>query len=66
MVNPKYDRISLAMLSLPNGEKEIGPLSELIKESRPQLYKRLKDYGQVYYQYLASGERQINAVKINS
>jgi len=65
MVNPKYDRISLAMLSLPSREKEIGPLPELINQERPQLYKRLKDYGQVYYQYLALGERQIKYVKIN-
>lgn len=65
VVNPKYDRISLAMLSLPNREKEIGPLPELINGERPQLYKRLKDYGQVYYRYMASEERQINAVKIN-
>lgn len=61
-VNPQYDRVSLAMLSLPNVEKEIGPIPELINEERPQMYKRLKNYGEIFLKYL--GERQINAVKI--
>uniref|UniRef100_A0A803MXP8 Fe2OG dioxygenase domain-containing protein n=1 Tax=Chenopodium quinoa TaxID=63459 RepID=A0A803MXP8_CHEQI len=65
VINPKCDRISLAMLPLPNPEKEIGPLKELITEDRPQMFKRLKDYGQIYFTYMASMERQINAVKIN-
>ncbi|KMT06724.1 hypothetical protein BVRB_7g158850 [Beta vulgaris subsp. vulgaris] len=66
VINPQCDRISLAMLPLPNPEKEIGPFKELITEDRPQLYKRLKDYGQVYFKYMASEERQINVVKINN
>lgn len=65
MVNPQHDRISLAMLPLPNREKEIGPLRELINEERPQLYKRFKDYGQVYFQPLAPGERPLSALKIS-
>ncbi|XP_021765351.1 protein SRG1-like [Chenopodium quinoa] len=65
VINPKCDRISLAMLPLPNPEKEIGPLKELITEDRPQMFKSLKDYGQIYFNYMASMERQINAVKIN-
>ena len=53
------------MLPLPNKEKEIGPFKELITEDRPQLFKRLKDYGQVYFKYMASEKRQIEFVKIN-
>ncbi|XP_021765371.1 probable 2-oxoglutarate-dependent dioxygenase ANS [Chenopodium quinoa] len=64
VVNPKYDRISLAMLFIPSADREIGPLDELINEERPQLYKRLKDYGQVYTQSIPSGERPISIVKI--
>ncbi|XP_057549604.1 jasmonate-induced oxygenase 4-like [Amaranthus tricolor] len=65
VINPQCDRISLAMLPLPNKEKEIGPFKELITEDRPQLFKRLKDYGQVYFKYMASEKRQIEFVKIN-
>lgn len=65
VINPQCDRISVAMLPLPHPEKEIGPLKELITEDRPQLFKRLKDYGQVYFQNTETDERQINAVKIN-
>ncbi|XP_021844354.2 jasmonate-induced oxygenase 4 [Spinacia oleracea] len=68
VINPQYDRISIAMLPLPNPEKEIGPLKELITEERPQLFKRLKNYGEFYFKYmarLATMERQIDMVKIN-
>ena len=46
VVNPQYDRISLAMLFIPSSDTEIGPLDELITNERPQIYKRLKNYGQ--------------------
>ncbi|XP_021765361.1 probable 2-oxoglutarate-dependent dioxygenase ANS [Chenopodium quinoa] len=65
VVNPQYDRMSLAMLFIPSLDKEIGPLEELINEERPQLYKRLKDYGQVYTQSIPSGKRPIDMMKIN-
>ena len=64
VVNPKFDRFSLAMLFIPSLVKEIGPLNALITEDKPQLYKRFKDYGQVYTQSIPSGKRPIDLVKI--
>ncbi|XP_021766496.1 probable 2-oxoglutarate-dependent dioxygenase ANS [Chenopodium quinoa] len=67
VVNPQYDRISLAMLFKPSRDKEIGPLDKLIDEERLQLYKRLKDYSQFYSQCIPPlGERPISKVKINN
>ncbi|KMT06720.1 hypothetical protein BVRB_7g158820 [Beta vulgaris subsp. vulgaris] len=66
VVNPQYDRISLAMLFIPSSDTEIGPLDELITNERPQIYKRLKNYGQqVYSQSIPSGQRPIDIVKLN-
>ncbi|XP_021858328.1 protein SRG1-like [Spinacia oleracea] len=65
VINPQCDRISIAMLPIPNSEKEIGPLKELITKERPQLFKRLNNYGHVYFKYMATMERQIDAVRIN-
>ncbi|XP_021765342.1 probable 2-oxoglutarate-dependent dioxygenase ANS [Chenopodium quinoa] len=67
VVSPYNDRVSLAMFCIPNPEKEIGPLKELINEDRPQLYKRLKDYGKIFFQYYPENDadRLIHTVKIN-
>ncbi|XP_021766580.1 probable 2-oxoglutarate-dependent dioxygenase ANS [Chenopodium quinoa] len=59
--------VSLAMFCIPNPEKEIGPLKEPINEDRPQSYKRLKDYGKIFFQYYPENDadRLIHTVKIN-
>ena len=49
---------------LPHFDREIGPLSELIDKEKPQLYKKIKDYRSVYFQYYPRGERAINEMKL--
>lgn len=65
VIDPQYDRTSIAMLPVPNAEKVIGPLEELITEDRPQLFNRFNDYSQIYFKHMGAEERQINYVKIN-
>ncbi|KMT06726.1 hypothetical protein BVRB_7g158870 [Beta vulgaris subsp. vulgaris] len=64
VIDPQYDRTSIAMLPVPNAEKMIGPLEELITEDRPQLFNRFNDYSQIYFKHMGAEERQINYVKI--
>ncbi|GAB4832774.1 hypothetical protein Ancab_006790 [Ancistrocladus abbreviatus] len=64
VTNSERDRISLAVFCCTDPDAEVGPLDELINADRPQLYKKVKDYVALFFQYYQLGERQINAVKI--
>ncbi|KAK4783629.1 hypothetical protein SAY86_008003 [Trapa natans] len=59
-----HGRISLAMFCAPDAEEEIGPVSELVDESRPRLYKNVKDYPKIYFHHYQQGKRPIDAVKL--
>ncbi|KAK9697953.1 hypothetical protein RND81_08G072300 [Saponaria officinalis] len=64
VIDKEKARMSVAVPSAVQPDKEIGPLSELIDKDTPRLYKNVKDYIPTFLQYYARGERAINAMKI--
>ncbi|KNA03706.1 hypothetical protein SOVF_206470 [Spinacia oleracea] len=49
MVDKERERTSVVMICVPGPDKEVGPLSELIDEERPQSYKKIKNYFSVFF-----------------
>ncbi|PWA45387.1 Non-heme dioxygenase N-terminal domain-containing protein [Artemisia annua] len=51
LVNPKYERMTLAMFCMPHTEKGIGPVDELITDETPRLYKNVKYSLDFYFEH---------------
>ncbi|ONI13828.1 hypothetical protein PRUPE_4G248300 [Prunus persica] len=65
VINPDKERISLAAFCIPESDKEIEPFESLVNESTPRLYKMVKDYSGVFFEYhYQQGRRPIEAAKI--
>ncbi|KAK6945174.1 Isopenicillin N synthase-like, Fe(2+) 2OG dioxygenase domain [Dillenia turbinata] len=64
VTNSERERISIAVFCNPNSDVEVGPVAELIDERRPQLYKRVKDYVNTFFEYYQLGQRPIDAARI--
>ncbi|KAF8370278.1 hypothetical protein HHK36_031684 [Tetracentron sinense] len=64
VTNSERERITLAVFYMPQKEKEIGPEDGLIDEKRPRLFKKVKNYADIYFQYYQAGKRPIDAAKI--
>ncbi|XP_022987764.1 probable 2-oxoglutarate-dependent dioxygenase ANS isoform X3 [Cucurbita maxima] len=64
LTNSERERISLAVFYLPDSEKEIEPLEKLIDETRPRLYKSVKNFVGLYFQYYQQGQRPMEAARI--
>ncbi|OMO61684.1 Oxoglutarate/iron-dependent dioxygenase [Corchorus olitorius] len=64
LTNSERERITLAVFCIPHPDQEIGPVEELIDEKRPRLYKKVKDYVSLYFQYYQKGRRPIEAALI--
>ncbi|MED6135922.1 hypothetical protein PIB30_051269 [Stylosanthes scabra] len=64
VVNEVKDRFTVAMFLTPNPDKEIGPIEQLVTESRPKSYKPVKNYPDIFFQYYQKGRRPIEASKI--
>jgi isopenicillin N synthase-like dioxygenase len=64
VTNSERERISLAVFCIPEPGKEIGPVDGLVNESSPRLYKKMKNYVDIYFQYYQQGKRPIDAAKI--
>lgn len=64
VVDKERERTSVVMVCFPDPEEEIGPLSELIDEERPQLYKKVRNYFDAFTQCYVKGKRGIHSVKI--
>ncbi|KAL6226243.1 hypothetical protein ACLB2K_000206 [Fragaria x ananassa] len=64
VTNAEKERISLAVFCVPDSETEIEPFESLINESRPRLYKKLKNYVGIYFEYYQQGRRPIEAAII--
>lgn len=52
------------MFYAPDPELEIGPLNEVVDDTRPRLYKKVRNYPETYFQYYQQGKRPIEAVRI--
>ena len=48
VTNSERERISLAVFSSPDSDKEIEPIGRLFNDSRPRLYKKVKNYVDTY------------------
>ncbi|XP_059635187.1 codeine O-demethylase-like [Cornus florida] len=64
VTNSVKERITLAVFCMPDLGKEIGPVEQLINEKRPRLYKKVKNYVDIYFQNYQQGKRPIEAAKI--
>ncbi|XP_022730416.1 protein SRG1-like [Durio zibethinus] len=62
--NSERERTTLAVFCIPHPDQEIQPAEELINETRPKLYKKVKDYVSLYFQYYQQGRRPIEAALI--
>ena len=51
VTNSERERISVAVFSSPDSDKEIEPIGKLFNDSRPRLYKKVKNYVDTYFQY---------------
>lgn len=64
VINSEKERLTVAMFCLTDSEKEIKPVEKLVNESRPTLYRPVKNYSEIYFQYYHQGKRPIEASKI--
>ncbi|KDP31635.1 hypothetical protein JCGZ_15373 [Jatropha curcas] len=64
VTNTETERMSIAVFCIPDSEKEIKPADGLIDETRPRLYKTVKDYVSLYFEYYQQGKRTIEAAII--
>ncbi|KAM5548046.1 protein SRG1-like [Rosa sericea] len=64
VINGEKERISLAVFCFPDSETEIKPFESLINESRPRSYKKMKNYGDIFFEYYQQGRRPIEAAII--
>ncbi|KAK9281768.1 hypothetical protein L1049_004673 [Liquidambar formosana] len=51
LANSERERISVAVFYTPEANKEIGPEDGLIDEERPKLFKKVKDYADIHWDY---------------
>ncbi|KAM5548047.1 codeine O-demethylase-like [Rosa sericea] len=64
VINAEKERISVAVFCVPDSETEIEPFESLINQSRPRLYKKVKNYVDIYFEYYQQGRRPIEAAII--
>ncbi|XP_050368963.1 protein SRG1-like [Argentina anserina] len=64
VTNTERMRLSVASFNEPDPESEIGPVEELIDETRPRMYKNAKNYGLINYQCFQRGQIALETMKI--
>lgn len=65
VASSEKDRISVAMFYTPEVNKEIGPEEGLIdNETRPRLFKKVKDYADIHWGYYQQGQRALHTAKV--
>lgn len=64
VTNSERERISVAMFYTPEPNKEIGPEEGLINEERPKLFKKVKDYADIHWEYYQRGMRALHVAKV--
>ncbi|XP_050368982.1 protein SRG1-like isoform X2 [Argentina anserina] len=64
VTNPDRMRLSVALFNEPDPETEISPVEKLIDETRPRLYKNVKNYGRINYECYQRGEVALETLKI--
>lgn len=61
--NSERDRISVAMFYTPEAGKEIGPEEGLVTEKTPALFKKVKDYADIHFEYYNRGLRALHTAQ---
>ena len=64
LTNSDKERISVAVFYTPEPNKEIGPEEGLINEERKKIYKKVKDYADVHWEFYQQGKRAIHVAKV--
>ncbi|KAI3975802.1 hypothetical protein MKX01_023228 [Papaver californicum] len=66
LINKECERLSLAMFYGPKFDKEIEPTAELINESNPRMFRKVKvkDYLEVFFPKYLQRERAIDWAKV--
>ncbi|CAN7067661.1 unnamed protein product [Brassica rapa subsp. trilocularis] len=64
VTNREKERISVATFCVPGADQEIHPVEALVTETRPRLYKTVKKYVELYFEYYQQGRRPIEAALI--
>ncbi|GMH14299.1 hypothetical protein Nepgr_016140 [Nepenthes gracilis] len=64
LTNSERERISIAVFYTPEPGKEIGPVDGLVDEDGNVLYKKMKDYGTIHWDYYQKGLRAIHLAQI--
>ena len=50
----------VVLFNEPDPEKDIGPVDCLVDEQRPRLYRNVKNYGLIYYEWHQKGNVAID------
>ncbi|XP_076910992.1 protein SRG1-like [Bidens hawaiensis] len=64
VTNKEKGRISVAMFTEPDPDKEIGPVEVLVDEKRPRAYKTVKDFAVFNHECFQKGIVPLDAVRI--
>ena len=64
LTSSEKERISVAVFYTPEPNKEIGPEERLVNEERPKIYKKVKDYAGVHWEYYQQGKRALHVAEV--
>lgn len=64
VIHPDKERISVVALCYPESYKHIEPFERLVDESRPRLYRKMKNYRDIIMENYQKGRRAIEEAKI--
>ncbi|XP_021906591.1 probable 2-oxoglutarate-dependent dioxygenase ANS [Carica papaya] len=62
--NSTRERLSVAMFYTPEPDKDIGPEDSLIREDKPRLFKKVRNYASTHLEYYQRGMRAIHVAEI--
>ncbi|XP_054807006.1 jasmonate-induced oxygenase 4-like [Prosopis cineraria] len=66
LTNEKKLRMSVAMFNEPDPDAEIEPVEALIDETRPKMYRNVKNYGVINYQCYQEGKVALETVRVGT
>lgn len=64
VTNSEKQRVTVAVFCSPDSSRYIEPAEELISETSPRLYKKIKNYVGIFFENYQQGKRAIEAVKL--
>ncbi|XP_054785033.1 protein SRG1-like [Prosopis cineraria] len=64
LTNSERDRLSVAMFYQPALSREIGPEEGLVSEEQPRLFKKVKDYPTIHWDFYQRGMRALHVARV--